>query len=205
MFGRNFPPLNLILYFLFACQIFLPSLDPVVAVEGARLSTPSPPSSPEPHPTTSTRPTAQSTASNNNRKPAALTRSSTEALISSLQKATAQATSPFSSLLLPIRSDPVATSPANKSVIPEEMAESCSAADFNNNNSNEEKTKQRQKYSVDFLLLRSDVPNSKKLPSNWKALNEKFPTICFCGKVSWGDCSMLYRIILILIDSYKFI
>lgn len=167
---------------LFSSQIFLPSLDEV-ASDPARLATPSPPSSPEP---------TKSAALPPQRK-AGLTRSSTETLISSLQQQTSK--SPFSSVLVPLH-----TSQPKDTAIPEETAsegtdQSIAAApelptDANNNNMNsdscdgDESQRKRHKYSLDFLLLRSDVPNAKKLPSSWKALNEKFPAICFCGKVS---------------------
>jgi hypothetical protein len=41
----------------------------------------------------------------------------------------------------------------------------------------------RRIYTMDFLLKRADAPASKRLPSNWKELNQKYPFICFCGKV----------------------
>lgn len=164
-------------------EISLPSLDEVsvAASDSARLATPSPPSSPEPAKSTALPPPPQ--------RKGGLTRSSTETLISSLQQHKSK--SPFSSVLLPLQ-----TSPPKNSVISEEAAADVTDPalveapemniDVNNNSENgngDERKRKRHKYSVDFLLLRSDVPNSKKLPSSWKALNEKFPGICFCGKV----------------------
>jgi len=39
-------------------------------------------------------------------------------------------------------------------------------------------------YSVDFLLSRANSVHSKKMPSQWKDLNEKYPNFCFYGKVT---------------------
>jgi hypothetical protein len=38
-------------------------------------------------------------------------------------------------------------------------------------------------YSVDFLLQRANSVHSKKMPTHWKDLNEKYPNFCFYGKV----------------------
>jgi hypothetical protein len=40
-----------------------------------------------------------------------------------------------------------------------------------------------RRYSLHFLIVRSDVPNSKMFPKNWKHLNTLYPTVCFYGKV----------------------
>ena len=37
---------------------------------------------------------------------------------------------------------------------------------------------------MDFLLARADVAQSKQLPKDWPELNNKYPNICFCGRVS---------------------
>ena len=39
------------------------------------------------------------------------------------------------------------------------------------------------RYTVDFLLSRANVNDSKKMPENWRELNEKYPNVCFYGKV----------------------
>lgn len=45
----------------------------------------------------------------------------------------------------------------------------------------------KKRYSIDFLLARADTPSSKTMPKNWKELNEKYPNICFCGKVGFNS------------------
>lgn len=50
-------------------------------------------------------------------------------------------------------------------------------------NHNHNKYKLKNRYTVDFLLQRADTINSKKPPHNWKELSEKYPTVCFSGKV----------------------
>lgn len=42
----------------------------------------------------------------------------------------------------------------------------------------------KQNYSLDFLLSRAEVDNSKKIPINWKELGALYPEICFSGKVN---------------------
>lgn len=44
-----------------------------------------------------------------------------------------------------------------------------------------------KRYPVDVLLMRSDVPASKKMPDEWFELNQKYPEVCFCGKVRIGQ------------------
>lgn len=171
-------------------EIFLPSVNKE-SNEDTRLSSPSPPPSQNIPPTKSTKSTAQNdnsqakpkranpTLSNTpnynqdvpNRK-MGMVRSSTEATLSSLQsKMTAD--SPFSILL------PSAAKNLKNTNILEEANETAHgvSTDLSNNVEN------KKRYSVDFLLLRSDVSTSKRLPPNWKELNEKYPMICFCGKV----------------------
>ncbi len=48
---------------------------------------------------------------------------------------------------------------------------------------NSNKYKLKNRYTVDFLLQRADTINSKKQPANWKELSEKYPSVCFSGKV----------------------
>ena len=48
---------------------------------------------------------------------------------------------------------------------------------------NSTKYKLKNRYTVDFLLQRADTINSKKQPANWKELSEKYPNVCFSGKV----------------------
>jgi len=55
--------------------------------------------------------------------------------------------------------------------------------DLNNNSLNVNKQKKKQRYDLHFLLARSSVQSSKLMPNNWKQLNEKYPEVCFCGKV----------------------
>lgn len=154
-------------------KIFLPSVNEDSQL---RLSSPSPPPLDDP-----TKSTAQINESPRHRKNG-LTRSSTETQISSLQKA--KHLSPFS-VLLPLTAtnaksgltSPVSPASSLKDkVIPEEVTVNKEAA----SSTNKEPAK---RYSKDFLLLRSDVPSSKKIPEDWKSLNEIFPSICFCGKV----------------------
>ena len=45
----------------------------------------------------------------------------------------------------------------------------------------------KKRSSIDFLLARADTPSSKTMPKNWKELNEKYPNICFCGKVDFNS------------------
>ena len=39
------------------------------------------------------------------------------------------------------------------------------------------------RYTVEFLLSRAESTHSKKMPVNWKELNDKYPNFCFYGKV----------------------
>lgn len=143
-------------------EIFLPSVNEDSKV---RLSSPSPP----PPESSTTKSTAQI-----NRK-SGLTRSSTETQISSLQMS--KTNSPFS-VLLPV------TSTTNSNNIINNISEDPSQDQVESISSmpkSEDSSKLR--YTKDFLLFRSDVVTSKKLPVNWKSLNEVFPSVCFCGKV----------------------
>ena len=156
-----------------------------------RLSSPSPPSSPT-NLTTQSKSTAQheiikqqnikSKPVSSSLNPAAspftigkrkstLTRSSTENIISSMQAI--ESTAPFS-VLLPT------------SQLKENLSKKCMQPIIEGDDCDDEsgKPKRKHQYSIDFLLLRADVPSSKQLPSNWKELNEKYPLVCFCGKVS---------------------
>lgn len=156
---------------------------------GTRLSSPSPPpplqhesiKSTAQKKSTQPPPVITTTLSELPKRKSGLTRSSTDTQISSLQQSKTVSTSPFS-VLLPLspKSSDSLKNPNN--IILEE--ERLNEVDANNNEIKNNTTENKHRYSVDFLLLRSDMPNSKKLPSNWKELNEIFPSICFCGKVS---------------------
>ena len=158
-----------------------------------RLSSPSPPSSPT-NLTTQSKSTAQHEfiAKQQTNKPkqvssmlnpaaspftigkrkSTLTRSSTENIISSMQSA--ETTAPFS-VLLP-------TSQLKKEDLSKNLMQPIIEGDACDDEPG--KPKRKHQYSIDFLLLRADVPSSKQLPSNWKELNDKYPLVCFCGKVS---------------------
>lgn len=155
-------------------EIFLPSVN---EDNQLRLSSPSPPPLDDP-----TKSTAQINESPRYRKNG-LTRSSTETQISSLQKA--KHFSPFS-VLLPLTTETVMNEIASPlspvkllkdKVILEEVTTIKETVE------NTDQNAASKRYSKDFLLLRADVPASKKLPVNWNSLNEIFPSICFCGKV----------------------
>ena len=47
-------------------------------------------------------------------------------------------------------------------------------------------------YSVEFMLTRAESVHSKKIPMNWKELNEKYPNFCFYGKVCNFPNSMTF-------------
>lgn len=167
-------------------EIFLPSVGEESSLNG-RLSSPSPPPTPKNESTKSTaqnKPVVPSVLDSPKRK-SGLTRSMTETQISSLQMS--KTNSPFS-VLLPLTPKTQLSSPSklsNSPLLEEVDASIISATDINNNtiNNTEPKKETKLRYSKDVLLLRSDVPSSKKLPTNWKDLNELFPSICFCGKV----------------------
>ena len=148
-------------------KIFLPSVEEISnESSNTRLSSPSPPPL-----STGNKSTAQ--IEEVSKRKSGLTRSSTETQISSLQKSKNVSSSPFS-VLLPLTSNQQITK--NNTILEHDDYEVEKSNDLNMN-------QKRHRYSVDFLLQRSDVPNSKKFPPNWKNLNEKFPAICFCGKV----------------------
>lgn len=163
-------------------EIFLPSVSEIICDE--RLSSPSPPPTEETS-LKSTKSTAQISAGlafqTSPKRKSGLTRSNTETQISSLQKSKSVSTSPFSVLLPSIPKTQII--PKTKTNAIKEELDSDLSKDDLSKNENEQKKEEKKRYSVDFLLLRSDVPSSKKFPPNWKDLNEKFPSICFCGKV----------------------
>lgn len=165
-------------------EIFLPdvNVNTAEASVGTRLSSPSPPPPVHNEPitikSTAQKIKQQTTLTELPKRKSGLTRSSTDTQISSLQQS--KTVSPFSNML-PV--SPKSSSISNNVIIEEERP-----VDANNNEITEstittKKSENKHRYSVDFLLLRSDMANSKKLPSNWKELNEIFPSICFCGKV----------------------
>lgn len=105
-----------------------------------------------------------------------MTRSSTEYFLSSNQN---KSSTPFGSILVPYSND------KQTNTICEDQ-EIQFGNKLNNQATNMTLNKvprERRRYTVDFLLARSDIPSSKKLPKNWKELNVKYPNICFCGKV----------------------
>lgn len=177
-------------------EIFLPSVEDAESSSNendSRLSSPSPTPSVLLDDTQSTKKsTAQiiTTPTTNPKSPrrlkSSLTRSITENQISSLQESETTSSSPFTSILNPFTPKFNCTKSKSNNQIPEEEVvndlypQVVSGADLNKCDT-EAETKKR--YSIDFLLLRSDIPSSKNLPGNWKNLNEKFPSICFCGKV----------------------
>lgn len=56
-----------------------------------------------------------------------------------------------------------------------------------------EKIEIKKRYTLDFLLSRSIVAESKKIPKNWKELNVIYPNICFLGTViSYFNASKYY-------------
>lgn len=148
-------------------EIFLPNVGEAengINENDSRLSSPSPPPSPLLDADSTLKSTAQIITStqkspHNIRK--SLTRSSTETQISSMQKSKATSSSPFSSILNPFipKSNNTVSKSNNKIVEEEEdgLCEQISNTDLNNNNQKEDK----KRYSVDFLLLRSDIPSSK--------------------------------------------
>ncbi len=56
----------------------------------------------------------------------------------------------------------------------------------------EKKSKGACCYSVNFMLSRAESVHSKKIPINWKELNEKYPNFCFYGKVCNFPNSMTF-------------
>lgn len=185
-----------------ACfEVILPNLNDE-KIEPTRLSSLSPPQSPRTKSSTNennikqkpnSTATNQSSSSNSftkdlsNKRKSTMTRSSTENVISSLQSKNSS-TSPFSVLLpqtLPLKEDIISNKimhPILESDRDDEADENLSQIASVVNEANKKPTK-KYRYSLDFLLLRADMPDSKRLPNNWKELNEKYPLICFCGKV----------------------
>ena len=50
-------------------------------------------------------------------------------------------------------------------------------------NGNKVSSSNKHVYSLDFLLSRAEVENSKTMPTNWRDLSFLYPNICFSGKV----------------------
>lgn len=104
-----------------------------------------------------------------------MTRSSTDHFISNLSRCSA----PFSSILSPFTNEDeenkIETNDLN-SLLTSRLNAKSQQNTINNK-------KEIRRYTIDFLLARSDVPSSKKMPQNWKELNLKYPNVCFCGKV----------------------
>lgn len=51
------------------------------------------------------------------------------------------------------------------------------------NQTRSDNTKPKKRYTLEFLLSRSDKPQSQQMPENWSELSEKYPTVCFNGKI----------------------
>ena len=41
----------------------------------------------------------------------------------------------------------------------------------------------KKRYTLEFLLSRSDLIQSQKMPDSWKILNQLYPDVCFNGKI----------------------
>jgi hypothetical protein len=41
----------------------------------------------------------------------------------------------------------------------------------------------KKRYTLEFLLSRSDMTQSQQMPNNWKLLNQLYPDVCFNGKI----------------------
>jgi hypothetical protein len=119
-----------------------------------------------------------------------MTRSNTDNQISALNSRNG----PFGSFLTPLSLNSSIKEEVNDygyaqsttdSVMPLHATQSrpSSAAETVKNAKKETPKPPRLIYTADFLLKRADAPASKKQPFNWKELNHKYPSICFCGKV----------------------
>ncbi len=63
------------------------------------------------------------------------------------------------------------------------LGDSLGDSSHSTNLSREPNSDGRKRYSLEFLLSRSDTPLAQKMPPDWHQLNEKYPTICFSGKI----------------------
>lgn len=133
---------------------------------------------------------SQKNASNTKKK--TLTRSCTENSIG----CGVSSSNPFGSILTPFREE-------NSIEISKKMSNdqemNLSNNQINSHSSIEEQARKenrhstKQRYTLDFLLARSTMPESKKLPRNWKQLNVMYPNICFVGTVlSYFNASKYY-------------
>ena len=126
---------------------------------------------------------------NGSKKKKGLTRSSTEHSISSINSVSTS--TPFSSILSPFAEE------THSLVNYNEPSLLTRTADKKIQTKEEEKKgakkETRKRYNIDFLLARSTVDESKKLPKNWKELNLMYPNICFVGTVlSYFNASKYY-------------
>lgn len=128
----------------------------------------------------------QKTSSIKNKK--TMTRSCTENSISSISANS----NPFSSILIPFSEEhrnecDIFHKEMNLST---NQLKTCSLNEMTARLENKESKK---RYTLDFLLTRSTVAESKKLPRNWKELNIMYPNICFVGTVlSYFNASKYY-------------
>ncbi|CAF1000181.1 unnamed protein product [Brachionus calyciflorus] len=99
-----------------------------------------------------------------------LTRSCTEHSVCSLSSNT-----PFSSILSPLKEESSKTNDKESNLLNSKKVKI--------NVKEEAKKEQKKRYTKDFLLTRSAMDESKKLPKNWKELNLMYPNICFVGTV----------------------
>jgi hypothetical protein len=127
-----------------------------------------------------------------------LTRSQTENLIKSppsfeIKKTSIEYSSnssPFSSILSPFNKkiNPISENDESNPIFDNTTSKNEADQEENikiNSVSSKLSNGLKKRYTIDFLLIRSDTANSKKMPCNWKILNEKFPEVCFCGKVNF--------------------
>lgn len=128
-----------------------------------------------------------------------MTRSSTENLLSSINDSNSSLkSSPFSSFLAPLsltesikeEDSGIGDVSSDKDSFVKESSNSKSPSGSTTSSSSSSSSTSSKKlvYNLDFLLKRADFPSSKQMPSNWKELNSKYPSVCFCGKVSIKTC-----------------
>lgn len=127
-----------------------------------------------------------------------LARSSTENFISSL----AQSSAPFGSILAPItvndeeeeseafcengRDGEQLATPAMLTTDLDVVARNRDQEKHEYSEKNvDDSASSKRVYSLDFLLSRADVQNSKTMPENWRQLSALYPNVCFSGKVDF--------------------
>lgn len=115
-----------------------------------------------------------------------LTRSSTEHSISSINSTS---NTPFSSILSPFSEETLSVDKFNEP----SLLSKTNDKKLQVKEEESVKKETRKRYNLDFLLARSTVDESKKLPKNWKELNLMYPNICFVGTVlSYFNASKYY-------------